>query len=570
MSAQGKHFARNDAPAKGRPLDATPSDSAPLSAPEKDDAQEDVGERAVRSSNLVTVLVLISRVTGFFRTSAQAWALGAYGLASAYTVANNLPNTLYELVAGGMLITAFLPVYISVRKRLGREGAQAYASNLLSIVVLLMGVVTVLSVIFAVPIVWTQSAGASEGFDSDLAVYFFRWFACEIVLYALSSLISGVLNAERDYFASNAAPIMNNAIVIASFVAFARLQASGVDLQRSVIVLALGNPLGVLVQVIMQLPALRRLGVRLRPRIDLHDPALKDTLSIGLPTLVITIISTPTAAVTSSCALSVTPAGASIAYYARVWYVLPFSVFAIPISVTMFTELSNSFQKGDMGEYKDFLVTGIRRIFFTLIPFAMFLIVFSPCLIAVLGTGRFEGEALGQTIGYLRALALALPFYGLMSYLQKVCSSMMRMNFFMVAVTIASVLQIVICIALTPIWGLYVVPISSTFFYGIIDLVVLARIRGELHGIGLGSVVVSVVRSTVLGLAGSAVGWGVLMLLESHLGSCVGVMRGMLYAAAGGIPAVLVTFGGAVLLGISDAPFFDALFSRVLPARARS
>ena len=171
-------------------------------------AEEDaeLEKRAEQSSNIVSILVIIGRITGFFRTSVQAWAIGALGLASAYTVANNLPNLLYELVMGGMLITSFLPVYMSVKSKRGSKAAAEYASNLTSIVVLVMLVVLALSIVFAVPIVWTQSAGATEGFDSDLAVYFFRWFAIEVVLYALSSLVSGVLNAERDYFASNVAP----------------------------------------------------------------------------------------------------------------------------------------------------------------------------------------------------------------------------------------------------------------------------------------------------------------------------------------------------------------------------
>ena len=96
-----------------------------------------------RSAALMSVLVVISRITGFFRTWAQAYAMGATLLASCYTVANNLPNQLYELVIGGMIVTAFLPVYLSVKRRAGREGANAYVSNLLSIVFVLMGVLTV-------------------------------------------------------------------------------------------------------------------------------------------------------------------------------------------------------------------------------------------------------------------------------------------------------------------------------------------------------------------------------------------------------------------------------------------
>ena len=145
---------------------------------------------------------------------------------------------------GGMLITSFSPVYVSVRKRLGRQGAADYASNLLSLVVMLMGVMSVVNFIFAAPLIWTQSAGASSDFNFDLAVWFFRFFAFEIVLYGLSSIISGVLNAERDYFWSNAAPIVNNVITIASFSLYAYVVKSGIlTWEQALIILAVGNPL---------------------------------------------------------------------------------------------------------------------------------------------------------------------------------------------------------------------------------------------------------------------------------------------------------------------------------------
>lgn len=523
-----------------------------------------VEKKAEKSSNIVSILVIIGRITGFFRTSVQAWAIGALGLASAYTVANNLPNLLYELVMGGMLITSFLPVYMSVKSKRGKQAAADYASNLTSIVVLVMLVVLVLSLVFAAPIVWTQSAGATEGFDSELAIYFFRWFAIEVVLYALSSLISGVLNAERDYFASNVAPILNNVITIAGFLIYGFLVNDlGLPMGRAIVVLAIANPLGVAVQVLAQVPALMRHGVTLRPHINLHDPALGETLKIGLPTLVLMLISTPTAAVTSSCALSVTPAGASIAYYARVWYVLPFSIFAIPISVTMFTELSGSYMAGKLDTFKGYLASGIRKIVFTLVPMTLYLIVFAPYLVAVFTAGSFSGEAAQQTATYLQCLALALPFYGLSSYLQKACSSMIKMNFYMVATIVATVLQIAMCVGLTPMWGLYVVPISSTFFYGSVVIVTLLYIRRELGSIGMKSIAATAVRAFMLGLLGSLVGILILVVLRRVVGPCQGVLLGALYCVVGGIPSVIVTFGLAYAQGISEAPFFDALFGRI-------
>ncbi len=525
---------------------------------------EDLKERASKSSNSVSVLVIISRITGFFRTTVQAWALGAAGLASAYTVANNLPNMLYEFVVGGMLITAFLPVYMSVRRKLGTEGAGVYASNLLSIVTVIMTVLMVLCFVFAAPIIWTQSAGATEGFDSSIAVWFFRWFTVEIILYALSSIFSGVLNAERDFFWSSVAPIFNNIITIASFVIYGVLvQHLGVAWNEAMIVLAVGNPLGVLVQVLCQIPALYRHGVRLSLRVNLHDPALRETLKIGLPTFLATFASAPTTAVTSSCALSVTAAGASISYYARVWYVLPYSVFAIPITTTLYTELSQSYIVHDLDAFKDFFSDGVRKLLFTLVPCTMFLIVFAPSLIAVFASGQFTAEDTAMTAGYLQVLALALPFYGLSSHLQKACSSMMSMKFYALAVCVGAVVQIVVCLWGTPIWGLYVVPVTSALFYVTLDIMILLKIWIQVGAFNLRGIARSTVRAFVLGLAGSLVSGGILWALNVFVGPCEGIVRGVLYTFAGGIPALLVTFGTASWLGISEAPFFDAIFSRM-------
>ncbi len=178
------------------------------------------------------------------------------------------------------------------KKRLGREGSTRYASNLLSIVTLLMGIVTVVSFVLATPIIWTQSFSAHADFDSGLSIYLVRFFVIEVVLYALSSIISGILNAERDYLWSNAAPIFNNIVCTSSFFLYVAFAKSNPTL--AILSLALGNPLGVLVQLLVQLPSLRRHGIFLTPFIDWHDPALRETLSIGIPTLMVTIASFPT------------------------------------------------------------------------------------------------------------------------------------------------------------------------------------------------------------------------------------------------------------------------------------
>lgn len=530
--------------------------------PRADESAEASEEAVGRSAAMMSGLVIVSRVTGFMRTWAQALGLGATMTASAFTVANNLPNQLYELVMGGMLVTAFLPVYVSVKRRAGREGASAYASNLLSLVMLLMGALAVAAFVFAEQVIWTQSFDASSEFDAGLAVYFFRFFAISIVLYALSSVVSGVLNAERDYLWSTAAPILNNIVTTCSFLAYAFLAESSPA--QALLVLAVGSPLGVLSQVLVQLPALRRHGVRLTLRIDLHDPCLRETLAIGAPTLIVTFVSFATTSVQTNCALSVAANGASIAYYARMWYMLPYSVFSIPITTAMFTELSTSVAREDIPGFVRGLSRGAGQILFLLVPFAAYLVVFAPCLSQLLGGGRMDAASVGDLASYIACLALSLPGYGLATYLQKACSSLRRMGIFAIAECIAGAVQIGACLWLTPVFGLDFVAISSTFFFVAVDVAILILMHRELGHIGLRGMLVAFARALALGLAGALVGWAVLRGLISLVGPLTGGMaQAFAYALAGGVPALVVTFGLAAALKVPEASIVTSLLARV-------
>lgn len=525
------------------------------------DEHVEIDQSVGRSAAMMSILVIVSRLTGFLRTWAQAYALGLTAVASTYTVANNLPNQLYELVMGGMLITAFLPVYLSVKRKLGREGANRYVSNLTSLVCILMGAITVIGWVFAYQVVLTQSMGAAEGFDHGEATMFFRFFAIEIVLYALSSIISGILNAERHYFWSTAAPIFNNFICMASFFGYAWLLPANPS--AAVMVLAVGNPLGVFIQVAMQVPSLHKLGVRIRPYVDLHDAAIKETLSIGVPSIVVTIVSFVTVSVQSSCALQVTAEGSAVMYYARLWYTLPYAILAIPITTAMFTELSEAFSSNDMEGFKAGITAGTNRILFFLVPFMLYLIVFSPELMVILGAGKFSQEGLHLMGSYLVSLSLSLPLYGVCTYLQKVCSSYRKLTIFAWASIVAGVLQVLICVIFTPIFGIDVVALSSLAFYIAVDLVAFIQLRAGLGQLGLRSVVKASLHSLVAGAAGALVGFGIVWALGAIGFGPTGFMRSVALCIAGGIPALLVTYGMALVLKWPEAQFLRALTARI-------
>ena len=572
-----KHFhsikdPRNDSAA---PVQAAQSkETADVLAPETPAAPETPTAPAAsaardvalsKNTALISVLVIISRLTGFVRTWAQAYALGVTVIASCYSVANNLPNQLYELVIGGMLVTAFLPVYLSVKAKLGRAGANRYASNLVTIVFVLMLACTLLAAFFAYEVVFTQSFSAHKGFDVDLCVYFFRFFAIEVVLYALSSLVSGILNAERDYFWSSASPIFNNIVTIASFLAYAYLAKT--NAQLALLILAVGNPLGVLIQVLMQVPSLYAHGISIRPYINLKDPQLKETLSIGLPSLVVMLCCFATVSVQTSQALSVRPEGASIAFYARLWFTLPYAILAVPITTAMFTELSADIADNNMRSYTRGIEEGSSKILFFMIPFACFLVIYALPLVRFMAAGNFTPDQLAITSLYLISLSLGLPAYALCMYLQKIASSLREMGRYAAITVLASIVQVLVCLYLTSWGGLFIVGFSSCIMFLVVDISCFIWLFRKFSTLSLRALISTIIRAGLLGCAGSLAGIGVLALLRAqdmltsaslqlNLLSLVGLL-----VMSGGV-ACVVSFGGAWVLHMPEIQFVAHILKR--------
>ena len=145
------------------------------------------------------------------------------------------------------------------------------------------------------------------------------------------------------------------------------------------------------------------------------------------------------------------------------------------------------------------------------------------------------------------------------------------MYLFAIAECVAGAIQIVICLVFTPVYGFNAcVGFSSTFFFVSIDLVTFFILRRELGSIGFRSIVVSGLRACALGGLGALVGAGILWALQTFVGPLSGgMLQSMLYAVAGGLPALLVTFGIAAKLRIPEASFLTAILARFIPSLAR-
>ena len=546
---------------------------ASTASPETE-SESDRQARVGRSQLLISVCVAISRITGFIRTWAMGLAMGTTLLSSSYQVACNLPNQLYELVMGGMLVTAFLPVYVSLRKREGEERANQYASTLMGIVLVFLGVVALLATLFAPQVVWTQMFFSPSG-DRELVVYFFRFFAVQLLFYGVSAVAGGLLNSRSDYFWSSAAPIANNIVVIFAMFVYYFVSADNPDFAK--LVLAVGTPLGVFVQMAMQVPALAKNGVHLKPwRINLHDPALRETLALGIPTIVVTLCSFATVSVQNAAAMAVSDAGSSVLYYARQWFTLPYAFLAVPVTTTLFTELAGMVADRDDAAVRRTIVSGTQQNFFSMVPFMLYLIVFAVPLVSLFRAGSFDWTSVGLVSGYLAVMALSLPFYACFLFMQKVFSALRAMKQYAVCNLVVSVVQVVLTIVLclgAGSWGgfgLAGVAVAQIAFFVLGTVWCYAYLSKRLGGIGLGTLVRSFVSSLLVGAAGAAVGAALLWALQAFVMpiEAGGIPWALACIVVGGLASLVVTYGLGVVLHVPGSAFIGRIVARFLPRKA--
>ena len=256
-----------------------------------------------RPAAVMAVGTALSRLTGLGRVIALAFALGVTEsrVADSYNIANTLPNVLFELVLGGVLTSVFIPVLVAELRTRDHEDAWRSVSALVTASLALLVAVTVATVLAAPAIVDLFTArvpGPEAQAQHDLATFLLRLFAPQIALYGFAAIAAGLLNAHGRFAVPTFAPILNNVVVIAMFLAFAAI-VSGVPTDREVLaepaqklLLALGTTGGVAAMAAVYWPFLRRLPGRLTVRLDLRHPAVRRVARLSGWTLVYVVVNT--------------------------------------------------------------------------------------------------------------------------------------------------------------------------------------------------------------------------------------------------------------------------------------
>ena len=359
---------------------------------------------ALRGVGTMAVGTVASRATGFLRTAVLVAVLGVQQVPLAFTVANTVPNIVYELLLGGILTSTVVPLLV----RADQDGyGEEYAQRLLSLTVLVLGAIALVLVVLAPQITDLYLSGA----DADtraLTITFARFFLPQVLFYGVGALLGAWLNTHGRFGPPMWAPVLNNVVVIGSLVVFALLPGpdhltSGSITSTQITVLGVGVTLGIVAQTVALLPALRATGLRLVPRLDFRGTGLGQAGRLARWTFFYVVCNQLVLLVVVNLA-SRAPKDRGYPSYTNAFLLwqLPHAVIAVSVITALLPAMSRAAHDGRLDVLRSQLDRGLRTTTALMIPAAVGLVVLGvPLAVTVFGHGRtsvdqarFMGELL--------------------------------------------------------------------------------------------------------------------------------------------------------------------------------
>jgi putative peptidoglycan lipid II flippase len=322
-----------------------------------------------RSSMIMASGTFASRVLGVVNSALLGWAIGLTGsVANAFSVANKLPNTLYLLIAGGVLNAVLVPQVVRAYRR---PDGQHYVDRLLTVGIVLLGGLAV--VLTAAAPLWVRFYSQfADPRVTAVATALAFWCIPQVFFYGLYSLLGQVLNARGSFGPYMWAPVINNVVFIAGLLVLVQVYGTVDEATRvtewsagQTAVLGAAATLGIVAQALVLLVPLYRSGFRYRPRWGLRGSGLGSAGRVATWTflgLLIGQVGVWRISVVASSVGDASNAGNAVYDRAFLIFMLPHSLVTVSLATALFTRLAGRAAAGDRHGVRADLSLGLRTV----------------------------------------------------------------------------------------------------------------------------------------------------------------------------------------------------------------
>jgi putative peptidoglycan lipid II flippase len=433
------------------------------------------------ATGLIAGGTFISRILGLVREQVFAYFFGASAATDAFQIAFRIPNLLRDLFAEGAMSSALVPVYTKVRKEKGEAAGWALVSNVVTTLALVLGVLALLGMLFADPLVHLYAPAFSQvPGKHQMAVDMTRILWPFLPLVVLAAVWMGILNARDRYGPPALAPSFFNLASIAAAFVICPLMAPWLG-WPAIYGMALGAVLGGCLQWLVQVPALRGEGFRYRFYLNWKDPELRKMVllmgagTFGLAATQINIL------VSSILASSQGTGAVSWLNYAFRLMQFPIGVFGVAISTANLTRVSREAADGDFNAVGQSVKDSLRMVLVLTLPSAAGLAFLgTPIISAIYERGQFSAQDTHQTALALAGYALGLSAYSAVKVLVPVLYALGRARQAVWSSGLSVALNVGLGLFLVQFWGFMGLAVATSMAALLNMAILLYLLRGVL------------------------------------------------------------------------------------------
>ncbi|MBE9536658.1 MAG: murein biosynthesis integral membrane protein MurJ [Proteobacteria bacterium] len=359
--------------------------------------------KIISSAGLVGSFTTLSRIFGLVRDMVIARFFGASMATDAFFVAFRIPNILRRLFAEGALTVSFIPVLKEAQVKEGHAEAKRISDIVFTFLTIILAFVVITGILLAPIIVKLIAPGFTSPDKYELTVYLTRIIFPYIFLICIVAFAMGVLNSVGRFAAPAAAPVLLNISIIFSAIALSPL------FDQPVVALSVGVLAGGVLQVLLQIPSMKKEGYLPSISFDFKHPALKKLLLLMAPALFGIAVYQLNIFVSTIIASFLPEGSVSYLYYADRFFQLPLGIFVISLATAILPTMSDQVASNRLEDMRDSLAFSIKVIFFVTLPAAAGLYAVSiPVFSLFFQRGEFDYSTTVKTAQALQFYAVGL------------------------------------------------------------------------------------------------------------------------------------------------------------------
>lgn len=410
------------------------------------------GNKIFKAAFLVMIISILSRFLGLFRDMLVGYQFGVSIYTDAYKAAVSVPETVFTIV-GLAISTVFIPMLSKVKYDKNKDEMFKFSNNIISILLVISIITFALGFIFTDQIVAFMFDGFSEE-KFTLTVFLTRITLFNLLFLSINACYTAMLQVCEDFVIPSILGMFFNAPMIIYLLCFNDI---------SIVGLTIANVIGNFLRVAVQIPVLYKHGYRFKLFINLKDERIKRILILIIPVIIGSGANSLNMVVDMKVASSLGDGAVSALDFAQKIIVFANTAITTSIVSVMYPLMANKLNEGDNEGFSMYLTKSISTIALLLVPISIgFILLNKEIISAFYERGKFNDVAVGITASAFLGYSLVLPFTGVRDILNSSLFSMQKTKITTINGVIGVVVNIILSISLSKVFGIFGVAIAST------------------------------------------------------------------------------------------------------------